>query len=132
MHTFTPENSIFDGRITDLLSILPILIEIVSRAHAEGEKSLNNFKFGTFIGCFPSDDVASMALKGLSQLRPVKMMFVNLKDEGYIYIEICSAMDTAAKGGRHRTSRRPGTQCGSCSCIRPGGGPGPWGIPCEC
>ena len=86
MRTFTPENSIFDGRITDLLSILPILIEIVSRAHAEGEKSLNNFKFGTFIGCFPSDDVASMALKGLSQLRPVKMMFVNLKDEGYIYI----------------------------------------------
>ena len=68
MPTFTPENSIFDGRITDLLSTLPILIETISRARAKGGKSLNNFKFGTFIGCFPSDHVASVAVKGL---RPV-------------------------------------------------------------
>ena len=52
----------------------------------KGGKSLNNFRFGTFIGCFPSDDAASMALNGLSQLRPVKMMFVNVKDEEHIYI----------------------------------------------
>ena len=28
--------------------------------------SLNDFKFGTFIGRFPSDGAASMAVKGLS------------------------------------------------------------------
>ena len=31
----------------------------------EGEKSLNDFKFGTFIGHFPRDGVANMAVKGL-------------------------------------------------------------------
>ena len=30
-----------------------------------GKKSLNDFKFGTFIGRFPSDGAASMAEKGL-------------------------------------------------------------------
>ena len=30
-----------------------------------GQKSLNGFKFGTFIGRFPSDGEASMAVKGL-------------------------------------------------------------------
>ena len=29
------------------------------------QKSLNGFKFGTLIGRFPSDDAASMAVKGL-------------------------------------------------------------------
>ena len=40
MHTYTPANSIFDGPITNLLSILCILIEVLSRAHAKGEKAL--------------------------------------------------------------------------------------------
>ena len=35
-------------------------------AHAKGETSLNDFKFGTFIGLFPSDTLANMAVKGLS------------------------------------------------------------------
>ena len=30
-----------------------------------GPKSLNSFKFGTFIGRFPSDGAASMTAKGL-------------------------------------------------------------------
>ena len=42
-HTYTPANSVFDGPITNLLSILCILIEILSRAHAKEEKSLNPF-----------------------------------------------------------------------------------------
>ena len=42
------------------------VIEILSPAHAKGEKSLNDFKFGTFAGRFPSDGAASMAVKGLS------------------------------------------------------------------
>ena len=36
--TYTPANSIFDGPITNLLSILCILIEILSRAHTKGTK----------------------------------------------------------------------------------------------
>ena len=31
-----------------------------------GGRSLNDFKFGTFIGRFQSDDAASMAVKGLT------------------------------------------------------------------
>ena len=36
MHINTPENSIFDGPITSLLSMLRILIEILSCAHERG------------------------------------------------------------------------------------------------
>ena len=41
------------------------VIEILSPAHAKGEKSLNDFTLGTFTGRFPSDGAASMAVKGL-------------------------------------------------------------------
>ena len=60
-----PADSIFDGPITNLLSILSILIEILSCAHVKERKSQNDFKFGTFTGCFKSDSMASMAVKGL-------------------------------------------------------------------
>ena len=66
MHTYTPTNSILDGPVTNLLSILYVLIEVLSRAHAKEQKSLNDFKFVIFIGRFPSDGAASMAVKGLS------------------------------------------------------------------
>ena len=60
----------FDGPITNLLSILCILIEVLSRAHAKEEKinkiSLNIFKFGICIGCFSGDNVTSMTAKGLN------------------------------------------------------------------
>ena len=49
----------------NILSILCIFIEILSRAHAIGKKHPNDFKFGTFIGRFQSNDAASMAVKGL-------------------------------------------------------------------
>ena len=65
----TPANSIFDGPITKLLSVLCILIEILSRGHAKRGKGLNDFKFGTFIRPFTSDGAASMAVKGLVMLR---------------------------------------------------------------
>ena len=66
LHTCTPANSIFAGPLSNLLWILCILIEILSRAHAKGaKKSLNDFKFGTIMGRFPSDGAASMAEKGL-------------------------------------------------------------------
>ena len=46
--------------------ILCILIEIFSPAHAKaGKKDLNVFKFGTFVGRFPSDGAASVEVKGL-------------------------------------------------------------------
>ena len=67
MHTYTPSNGIFDGpNITNLLSILSILIEILSRAHENGQKkSRNDFRFGTPISRFSSDGAASVAVKGL-------------------------------------------------------------------
>ena len=38
-------NSIFDGPVTNLLSVLRILIEIFSRAHPKGGRgNLNDFK----------------------------------------------------------------------------------------
>ena len=61
MHTYAPENSIFDGPITTLLSVLCILVEVPSRAHAKRAKRLNDFKFGRF----SSVGAASTAVKGL-------------------------------------------------------------------
>ena len=48
------------------LSILCILVEIFLVLMQRGQKILNGFKFGTFIGRFPSDSTASMALKELN------------------------------------------------------------------
>ena len=62
---YTSANSIFDAPITNLLSMLCILIEFLSRAHAKVWKSHNDFKFGTSVGHFPSDRAASVAVKGL-------------------------------------------------------------------
>ena len=53
--------------MTNLLSILRILTEVLSRAHAKRGKGLINFKFGTFIDRFPSDAATSMAVKGLTK-----------------------------------------------------------------
>ena len=44
MLTYTPANSIFDGSITNLLSVLSILIKVLLGAHAKRGKSLNDFK----------------------------------------------------------------------------------------
>ena len=60
MLTHSPANHVFDGPITTLLSILWILIEILSHAYAQ--MGVNGFKFGTFIDCFQSDGVASIAV----------------------------------------------------------------------
>ena len=62
MHTYLPANIIIDGPITSLLSILCFLIEICPRA--DDTKGVNDFKFGTFIGRFPSDGMANTAVKG--------------------------------------------------------------------
>ena len=68
MHTDTHANSIFDGPMITLLSVLGILVEILSRALVKRGKAFMISKFGTFIGRFPSDDVASTAVKGLIQM----------------------------------------------------------------
>ena len=67
MRIYTPANSIFDGPVTNLFSVLRILIEILSRARAKGGNRLNDFQFGTFTGHFPTDAAASMAGKGLNK-----------------------------------------------------------------
>ena len=55
VHTYASSNSIFDGLVINLLSVLCILMEILSRAHAKGQKSRNDFRYGTPVGRFPSD-----------------------------------------------------------------------------
>ena len=75
MHTYTPPDGIFDGSVTNLLSILSILTEILQRAHAKAvKKSLNGFKFGIFIGRFPSDGAAGMTVKGLIRLGTMQLV----------------------------------------------------------
>ena len=66
MNTYALANSIFDGPVTNLFSVLCILTEILSRTHAKVGKGLNGFKFGTFVGRFQNDEVASIAVKGLT------------------------------------------------------------------
>ena len=68
MHAYTPADSIFDGPITNLPSVLCVLVEFLSRAQAKTEKILNDFKFGTSIGRFSSDGAASTAVKGLRSM----------------------------------------------------------------
>ena len=68
MHTHTPPNSISDDPVTNLLSLLCILIEILSRADVKGAKKalmVSNLAF--FIGRFQTDPAASMAVKGLNR-----------------------------------------------------------------
>ena len=57
VQAYTPSNSVFDGPITNPVSVLCILIEILSHAHgkAKEKKKLNDFKSGTFIGQFLSE-----------------------------------------------------------------------------
>ena len=50
--TFMPANSILDGPVTNLLSTLCILIEVLSCAHAKRRKGPINFKFGTLTDHF--------------------------------------------------------------------------------
>ena len=52
VHTYMPADSIYDGPVTNLPSVLCILIEIFSRVHAKGERGLNDFKFGTVLARF--------------------------------------------------------------------------------
>ena len=58
-----PVHIIFDGPVTNLLSVRCILIEILSRAHAKEEKGLNVFKLATFLGSFPIDCTARVEKK---------------------------------------------------------------------
>ena len=44
---------------------LCVLIEVLSRARANGRKSLQDFKSGILIGRFSSDGASSMSMKGL-------------------------------------------------------------------
>ena len=68
MHTYTPPDSIFECPVTNLFLIQCSLIEVISCAHAKGEKGFNDYKFDTFMGRFQSVGAASMAVKGLTWL----------------------------------------------------------------
>ena len=55
----------FDGLVTNLLSVLCILVEILSCAHAKGEKALTISNLALLLVVFPSDGAGSMTVKGL-------------------------------------------------------------------
>ena len=73
-------------------------IEVLSLAHAKVEKSLSGFKFGTFIGRFPSDGEASMAVKGLM-------------GGGWVVGEIVCINSCPCLSSQR--NKRPGERCGS-------------------
>ena len=88
-------NSIFDDLITNLLSAVWILIEILSRDHVKGTIiKINNLKFGTFIGNFGSDGMASMAVKGLiiTLLTHVCMAIVSHSDLKKLQVTGCKKL----------------------------------------
>ena len=66
MHTHKPANSTFHGPIRNLRSLLCFLIEILSRVHAKaGGGGCLMITSLAFIGRFPNDGAAIMAVKGL-------------------------------------------------------------------
>ena len=70
VHIHACRQYIFDGLITNLLSVLSISTELFSRVCVvlmqRVEQILNDLKFGTFVGRFQNDEVASIAVKGLT------------------------------------------------------------------
>ena len=89
VHTYTPANSIFDSPITNLLSVLRILIETLSRVHAKGGKGLNDFRSGAFTGRFQSDSAESTAVKGLSLVTHFLLWCLYLFKPGLV-MPLCS------------------------------------------
>ena len=65
-HTYTPPKSIFDGPVTNLLSILlcALLKKSFQVLMRKERKSPNNFKFGIFIVHLLNGGMASIAVKG--------------------------------------------------------------------
>ena len=66
MHGRACKQYVYRSHNKSRLSILCILIEILSRAHAKREKSLNDFKCSTSVGRSPRYGAASTAVKGLT------------------------------------------------------------------
>ena len=89
-----PANSTLDRPVITRLSVLCILVEILSRAHAKRGKSLNNLESAASVGHFLSDGVASAAVKGLrSHSTVLRMNCVLVTDTVYsVYTEESSTM----------------------------------------
>ena len=60
-----PADSVFDGPTNKSTFNIEPFDRNLFTCSCEGGTGLSDFKFGTFIGGFPSDGVASMAVKGL-------------------------------------------------------------------
>ena len=84
MCPYTPPNSIFDGPITNVLSILCVLIELLSRAHMMGTKkkknSLNGFNLALYCR-LPSEGAASMTVNGLNMMHKVRSRFPKVDND---------------------------------------------------
>ena len=71
MHTYTPADSIFfNGHDYNKSTFSTVHFDrnpfTCSYKSGKKEEDLNDLKFGTFIGRFPRDGAACMAVKGLS------------------------------------------------------------------
>ena len=67
MHmTYTSPNSVFDGHNKSTLNTMHFDRNPFHVLMRRGQQSLNGLKFGTFTGRFPSDGVASVAVKELN------------------------------------------------------------------
>ena len=64
MHSYTPVNSIFDGPIATLLSVLLILVEVMRTVG----KALMISNLARLFGRFSNGGAASTAVKGLNLL----------------------------------------------------------------
>ena len=99
------------GSITNLLSVLHMLITFLSHAHVMKWKSQNDFKFGTSIGHFSSDRAASMAVKGLwvrfgcSKICLLFYVTVSKKTDTvmcmYIHVHTCTRTHACTLTGTH-------------------------------
>ena len=132
VRAYMPTESIFDGPITNLLSVLSSLIEILFMYSREGvKKSYNVFKFGTFIGRFPSDSAASMAVKGLMYSYIWNTFSLNQKGQSFgspvvsratlqcWSVPVCGLTEQKERGCRHALQsavarKRPRSFCQKC------------------
>ena len=110
------------GPITDLLSVLSALINVLLSVHLRrGKNSLNDLKCGTFTGRFPIDGATSMAEKGLRVLHQV--CFGNGDDNEKVCLR-CSARSCTCGARMKRTDYLSGLDAFKVIAVTGSGGRG--------
>ena len=89
-----------------------LLIEVFLRAHAKDGKSLDDFKFGTVIGCFLGDGaaiIAIIAVKGLNSVKSHVPLCDNNRDQNHGRRDRQTNRQTDRQAGR-QAGRQVGRQ----------------------